>query len=104
MTSLTCSRHLQLLENDKLLLIVDDHNGGILVYLDSQQNIHTAVQHPPRKSLHRSKIGEACVFAFDEARRTLAICETTKVESSPSKLLAIIDSLSLPASTTHLHL
>ena len=71
---------LQLLENDKLLLIVDDHNGGILVYLDSQQYINAAVSRPARKIFHRSKIGEACTFAFDEARRTLAICETTKVK------------------------
>ena len=72
-------RHIQLLENNKILLIVDDHNDGILVYLDSQQSMGTAVSKPPRKSLHRSKIGEACKFAFDEVRRTLAICETVKV-------------------------
>jgi hypothetical protein len=104
MISLTCFRHLQLLENEKILLIVDDHSGGILVYLDSQQNIHTAVQHPPRKSLHRSKIGDDCIFAFDEARRTLAVCETGKVGSSSPKDLTTIDSSSLPASATHLHL
>ena len=79
-TYLTCSRYLQLLENDKILLIVDDHSGGILVYLDSQQSINTAVQRSPRKNLHRSKIGEACIFAFDEARRTLGVCEITKVK------------------------
>jgi hypothetical protein len=72
--------HLQLLENDKLLLIVDDHNGSILVYLDSQQSINTAVQRPPRKHLHRSKIGDTCIFSFDEARRSLAVCETTKLQ------------------------
>lgn len=77
-------RHIQLLENNKILLIVDDHNDGILVYLDSQQSMGTAVSKPPRKSLHRSKIGEACKFAFDEVRRTLAICESVKVGSSPN--------------------
>ena len=94
MIYLTCYRHLQLLENDKILLIVDDHGGNILVYLDSQQGINTAVQRIPRKHLHRSKIGETCIFTFDEVRRTLAICETSKVGSS-SKFLAIIDLLSL---------
>ena len=78
---LTSSRHLQLLGNDKILLIVNDCNNNILVYLDSQQTIGAAVSRPPRKNLHRSKIGEACMFVFDEARRMLAICETTKVES-----------------------
>ena len=79
---LTYCRHLQLLENDKILLIVDDHNDGILVYLDSQQGISVAVSRPPRKTLHRSKIGKACIFSFDEGRRALAICETTKVKPS----------------------
>jgi len=88
---LTCPRYLQLLENDKLLLIVDDHSGSILVYLDSQQGMNAAVQRPPRKHLHRSKIGETCIFTFDEVRRTLAICETTKVGPSHPKLLVIID-------------
>ena len=88
---LICSRHLQLLENDKLLLIVDDHGGNILVYLDSQQGMNAAVQRPPRKHLHRSKIGDTCIFTFDEVRRTLAVCETTKVEPSHPKALMIID-------------
>ena len=103
-TYLTYFRHLQLLENDKILLIVDDHSGNILVYLDSQQTISMAVSRPPRKNLHRSKIGEACIFTFDEARRTLGICETTKVENLLSKLLAIINPLSPVASTSHLHI
>lgn len=101
---LTCPRHLQLLENDKLLLIVDDRSGGILVYLDSQQSINTAVHRPPRKSLHRSKIGETCIFTFDEARRTLAICEAMKVASLSPKFLEMIDPSPFSASTTHLHL
>ena len=75
-TYLIYCRHLQLLENDKVLLVVDDHNGGILVYLNSVQSICAGA---PRKSLHRSKIGEACIFTFDEGRRSLAICETNKV-------------------------
>ena len=93
MTYLIYSRHLQLLENDKVLLIVDDQSGGILVYLDSQQGINTAVQRPPRKILHRSKIGEACIFMFDEVRRTLAVCETTKVKYSCLMFLIIINLL-----------
>jgi len=101
---LTCFRHLQLLENDKLLLIVDDHNDGILVYLDSQQSISTAVHHSPRKNLHRSKIGEACLFTFDEGRRTLAVCETTKAGLSFQILLEITNPLSSLAPITHLHL
>ena len=101
---LTCPRHLQLLENDKLLLIVDDHSSGVLVYLDSQQGISTAVQRPPRKHLHQSKIGETCIFAFDEARRTLAVCETAKVGGSSLKLLTIVDPLLCLASAPHLHL
>ena len=76
---LTCSRHLQLLENDKLLLIVDDCSGNILIYLDSQQGMKAAVQQAPRKCLRQSKIGETCMFTFDEARRALAACEYTKV-------------------------
>jgi len=79
---LTYSRHLQLLENDKLLLIIDDHGDSILVYLNSQQSISAAVSRSPQKSLHKSKIGEACIFTFDEVRRTLAVCEATKVEFS----------------------
>ena len=104
MTYLTYSRHLQLLEKDKLLLIVDDHSSGILVYLDSQKSIGAAVQQQPRKSLHRSKIGEACIFTFDEVRRTLAICETTKVGLPSPNFLVIIDLVSFLASTPHLHL
>ena len=101
---LTHSRHLQLLENDKLLLIVDDHTGSILVYLDSQQNMQSAVQQAPRKHLHQSKIGENCAFTFDEARRILAVCETTKVRSSHPKLLVIVDTLLFSAPALHLYL
>ena len=53
--------------------------------------MNAAVQRPPRKSLPRSKIGENSVFTFDEVRRTLAICETTKVEPFHPRLLMIID-------------
>ena len=97
-----CFRHLQLLENEKILLIVDDQSGNILVYLDSQQTIGHAVSRAPRKNLHQSKIGKACIFAFDEARRMLAICETTKVELDFSKVLASLNPIMHLASVAHL--
>ena len=101
---LTPFRHLQLLENDKVLLIVDDNSGGILLYLDSQQSISAAVFRSPWKTLHRSKVGEACIFSYDEARRTLVVCETIKVKSSSWRAFVVTNYVSPLASTTHFHL
>jgi hypothetical protein len=33
----------------------------------------------PIKSLNREKLGEEALFAFDEAKRSLAVCTSSKV-------------------------
>lgn len=77
-------RHAQLLENEKLLLILDENcgTGSILVYLDSLAVIENAIMRGrdgARKVLHREKIDKNVLIAYDETKRMLSICASTKV-------------------------
>lgn len=79
------SSHSQLLEKDKILLIVDDRRGDLAIYLESLAVIHGAVErHRPRKTLKRDKIGTDFLLAFDESKRMLSVCASTKVYSLSS--------------------
>jgi hypothetical protein len=74
-----CS-HAQLLEKNKLLLVVDDRTGNFLVFLEELSAIEGAIiRQRHKKLLNRDKIGQDFVLAFDETRRMLAVCASTKV-------------------------
>ncbi|EIN14302.1 hypothetical protein PUNSTDRAFT_41556 [Punctularia strigosozonata HHB-11173 SS5] len=67
--------HIQLLQEMRCLLIVDDSKGGIHVYLEKLESLDKCVdRRAAKKTWHRDKIGGDFVIAFDETRRTLAVC------------------------------
>jgi hypothetical protein len=71
----------KLLENEKFLLILADQ-GNHAIYLESLMEMDSAIQRARVvKTLMRDKIGEDVLFAYDEAKRTLVICASTKVSS-----------------------
>jgi hypothetical protein len=73
-----CSFH-QILENDKLLLVLLDRDK-VSIYLDRLPEMDIVVQRErPNKCLNRERLGEGALFAFDETKRTLVACAPTKV-------------------------
>jgi len=74
-----CDRHGQLLQNDRLLLIVIDRGGNLLIFLEYLTAMHAAVKRNRPRTLHRDKIGHDFLLAFEESKRMLAVCASTKV-------------------------
>ena len=69
----------QLLENEKILLVLLDRDR-VAIYLDRLPAINAAILRDRHiKSLSREKLGEDVLFAFDEAKRSLAVCASSKV-------------------------
>ncbi|KAF5388164.1 hypothetical protein D9615_000204 [Tricholomella constricta] len=72
--------HAQLLEN-RILVIVDDRREGLSVYLEALDTIGAAVHHGrPRRRLRHDKIGKDILVAFDETKRMLSLCASTKFQ------------------------
>ncbi len=69
----------QILENEKLLLVLLDRDR-VIIYLDRLPEMDIVIQRErPIKCLNREKLGEHALFAFDETKRALAVCAQTKV-------------------------
>ncbi|KAI6157189.1 hypothetical protein BKA82DRAFT_4325642 [Pisolithus tinctorius] len=69
----------QLLEGEKVLLIVSDRVGNVTVYLDHLTVIDAAIGRGRRKSLNREKIGQDFALAFDESKRMLSVVSSDKL-------------------------
>ncbi|KAI9455179.1 hypothetical protein BJY52DRAFT_1224795, partial [Lactarius psammicola] len=68
----------QLLENEKFLLVLADRDK-FFVFLERLPALDMAIHRgKPIKSLNRDKLGRGVLFAFDETKRTLAVCASTK--------------------------
>lgn len=75
-----------LVENEKILLVLLDRDR-VAIYLDRLPAINAAILRDRHiKSLSREKLGEDVLFAFDEARRSLAVCASSKVYLRRSSL------------------
>jgi hypothetical protein len=71
----------QLLENEKLLLILADRDK-YYIYLQHLSNMDAAIQQGKTiKVLPLKKVGEDLLFAFDEVKRMLAVCSSLKVST-----------------------
>ena len=69
----------QLLENEKILLVLLDRDR-VAIYLDRLPTINAAIRRDRHiKSLSREKLGDDVLFAFDEGKRSLAVCASSKV-------------------------
>ena len=71
-----------LLENGKLLLVLVDRDK-FSICLARPAAMDAAVRGTPLKTLNRDKLGlgrdSGALFAFDEAKRMLAVCSSVKV-------------------------
>ena len=62
-----------------MLLVLAD-GDKFLVYLERLPVLDMAIQRGyPIKRLNRDKVGRGVLFAFDETKRTLAVCASTRV-------------------------
>jgi hypothetical protein len=78
-TSPIFSSFCQLLEGEKLLLILVDQ-VKVTIYLERLPAMDVAIQRRrPVKVLNREKLEQDVLFAFDETTRALAVCAPTKV-------------------------
>lgn len=78
-------RHLQLLQDDRCLLVIG-YTHEVLIYLEKIDSIENAVHNSRfKKRLHKEKIGNDFLLAFDESKRMLAVCATDKVIFPPTK-------------------
>ncbi|KAI9443812.1 hypothetical protein H4582DRAFT_1039790 [Lactarius indigo] len=70
----------QLLEDQKLLLVLAS-SERFSVFLERLPVLDMAIQ-PGKsiKSLNRDKLGQKVLFSFDEAKRVLAVCASTKLQ------------------------
>ena len=69
----------RLLENEKFLLVLSDPDK-FFVFLERLPVLDMAIQRGKFiKSLNRDKLGQGVLFSFDEAKRVLAVCSSTKV-------------------------
>ncbi|KAH9047539.1 hypothetical protein EDB83DRAFT_2267127 [Lactarius deliciosus] len=69
----------QVLENEKLLLILVDQ-VGVAIYLERLSAMDMAIeQQRPVKVLNRERLEQDILFAFDETKRALAVCAPTKL-------------------------
>ncbi|KAG6369029.1 hypothetical protein JVT61DRAFT_1964, partial [Boletus reticuloceps] len=69
----------QLLEGERLLLVVADRVGNLSVYLDRLEGIDGAIARSHGKALNREKIGHDFLLAYDESKKTLAVVSSDKL-------------------------
>ncbi|KAH7918945.1 hypothetical protein BV22DRAFT_1041330 [Leucogyrophana mollusca] len=72
--------HAQLLEGERILLVVIDRIGNLLIYLERLAAIDSAIERGRNKTFHRDKIGQDFLLAFDESKGMLAVCASTKLQ------------------------
>lgn len=69
----------QILPNEKLLLVLFDRER-VFIYLKPLPAIDAAIRRSqPIKILNREKLGQDVLFAYDEMKRTLAVCASKRV-------------------------
>ncbi|KIJ64834.1 hypothetical protein HYDPIDRAFT_111462 [Hydnomerulius pinastri MD-312] len=69
----------QLLEGEKLLLVVADRSGNLTVYLEGLAGMDGAIERGRGKALNREKIGQDFILAFDESKRMLGVVSSDKL-------------------------
>jgi hypothetical protein len=78
-------RFIQIIDGDMCLLILDNRRGKLYVFLEDITTLNMALERGKyKKLLHRDKLGQTCVMAYDETKRMLAVCGTNAREVSSS--------------------
>ena len=80
-------RYAHILEDDRIILCLVDSQGNILIFIDRLSRIDAAIQSQSyAKFINQDKIGQPCLFAYDESKRMLAIYAPVKVCARPDLL------------------
>ncbi|KAK0467152.1 uncharacterized protein EV420DRAFT_1507486 [Desarmillaria tabescens] len=75
--------YIHLLASIKCLLVVDDNRpgGNLYIYLEQLSLLDNAIQHNRhKKMLHKDKLGENFLIAFDEIKRMLLLYASSKLQ------------------------
>ncbi|KIJ61761.1 hypothetical protein HYDPIDRAFT_115585 [Hydnomerulius pinastri MD-312] len=72
--------HAQLLEGEMVLVVLVDRDGNLLPFLEHLNGIGHAISRQRGKLLHRDKIGEKFLLAFDESKRMLSVVACEKLQ------------------------
>ncbi|KIJ06969.1 hypothetical protein PAXINDRAFT_103161 [Paxillus involutus ATCC 200175] len=70
----------QLLEGENILLAVTDRQGDLYVYYERLTTIDAALSRGTGKQMHRAKIGQNFLLAFDESKRMLCVVATSLLQ------------------------
>jgi hypothetical protein len=82
-----------------------DSQGNVMIFLDKLSRIDVAIKNKsPAKFFHQDKIGQTCLFAFDESKRMLAVYASARVCTSFSGLISPEDLLGLSDATPYLRI
>ncbi|KAI9455150.1 hypothetical protein BJY52DRAFT_1224767 [Lactarius psammicola] len=80
-SSSTVIKYAHLLERGRILLGLVDPHGDVVIYVESLSRINAAIQRRSfARFFHRDKIGETCLFAFDESKRMLAVYSSARMQ------------------------
>lgn len=72
-------RRAQLLEGEKLLLVIASCAGDLKVYLEDLADMDGAIARGRAKLLNREKVGQEFLLAYDESKKQLAVVSSDKV-------------------------
>ncbi|KAF8216790.1 hypothetical protein K438DRAFT_1797846 [Mycena galopus ATCC 62051] len=67
----------QIIETGDFLLVLEGPTH-MFIHLEKLGRLGSAGLHPPKKSLHREKIGDKSLVAYNESTRMLLICATSQ--------------------------
>ncbi|KAJ7698920.1 hypothetical protein B0H17DRAFT_1049693 [Mycena rosella] len=73
--------HAQLLDGEKLLLIIED-SEHLYIFLENPAALNHTISRgrsSAKRVLHRDKIGKDVILAYDEQKRMLSLCATSKL-------------------------
>ncbi|KAI0295672.1 hypothetical protein B0F90DRAFT_1820352 [Multifurca ochricompacta] len=77
----TLVKYAHLLEGDRILLGLINSQGNVLIYIESLARVDNVIQSQSFTRLfHKDKIGETGIIAFDESKRMLAFCASTRMQ------------------------
>jgi hypothetical protein len=91
----------QLLEGEKLLLVVADRAGNLSVYLDRLEGMDGTIVRCRGKPLNREKIGQEFLLAYDESKKMLAVVSSDKVLVRLRSASLLLISPAFTAPTAH---
>ncbi|KAH9988133.1 hypothetical protein BJV77DRAFT_1061467 [Russula vinacea] len=88
----TIVKYAHLLEGDRILVGLVDAQGNVIIFLDKLSRIDTAIKNKSHaKFFHQDKIGQTCLFAFDESKRMLAVPASLQLSHIPRAIYSSPD-------------